>query len=80
MSRRLPKIPGKLKILGKIGHTLLSARLLPPLGNPRQVRGTRTLIMKITAPKGIFLRLLNSKTPAPATWAPVQIKPGGRNP
>ena len=50
-----------------------------PLGNPQQVRGTRPLRTKITAQRGIFLHLLNSKTPAPATRAPVQIKPGGRN-
>ncbi|KAK1695347.1 hypothetical protein QYE76_012044 [Lolium multiflorum] len=55
LTRRLPKIPGKLKmLLGKVRHTPVPARLLPPPGNPHQVRGTRPLITKITAPRGDF--------------------------
>jgi hypothetical protein len=58
-------------LLGKVWHTLVPAKLLPTLGNPQQVRGTRPLKKKITAPRRIFLHLLNLKTSAPTTSAPV---------
>jgi hypothetical protein len=43
------------------------------------VRGTRPLTMTITVPRGTLPYLLNLRIPSPATWAPVQIKLGGRN-
>jgi hypothetical protein len=68
-----------MTLLTKVRHTLVPAKLLPPLGEVLQVRGARPLKGNITAWRRIFLPLQRLKILAPATQAPVQNKLGGRN-
>jgi hypothetical protein len=80
MTPESPKDTGKTHETPRESLTpMVPAKLLPPLGNLQQVRGTRPLTKMITAPRRIFLPLLILKTPAPATWVSIYIKPNGRN-
>jgi hypothetical protein len=65
-------MPASLRILlTKVRHTLVPAKLLPPLGEIQQVRGMRALTRNITAWRRNLLPLKNLKIPVPATQAPI---------